>query len=88
MLLFVQLAFAQTKTITGTVLDDNGMPLPGVNILVKGSSAGTQTDFDGNYSIVATSGEILVYSYVGFTSQEKIVGSTEIINITLAAGKP
>jgi len=87
MALVVQLAFAQTKTITGTVIDEQGMPLPGVNILVKGSSAGTQTDFDGKYSIQATPGDILVYSYVGFTPQEEIVGPVEVIDITLTAGE-
>jgi TonB-linked SusC/RagA family outer membrane protein len=87
MALVVQLVFAQTKTITGTVIDEQGIPLPGVNILVKGSSSGTQTDFDGNYSIQASSGDILVYSYVGFTPQEEIVGPTEVIDITLTAGE-
>ncbi|MGB3774649.1 MAG: SusC/RagA family TonB-linked outer membrane protein, partial [Leeuwenhoekiella sp.] len=79
--------FAQTKTITGTVTDADGMPLPGVNILVKSSSVGTQTDFDGNYSIEAASGEILIFSYVGFTPQEEIVGPNETINITMEAGE-
>ena len=48
-LLFMQFAFAQQKTITGTVTDSNGMPLPGVNILIQSSNVGTQTDFDGKY---------------------------------------
>ena len=46
----VQLTFAQEKTISGTVSDNSGLPLPGVNIIVKGTTNGTQTDFDGNYN--------------------------------------
>ena len=54
-------------TISGTVRDASG-PLPGVNVIIKGTSNGTQTDFDGNYTITASTGDILVYSYVGFTN--------------------
>jgi len=49
----VQLTFAQEQTISGTVTDDAGLPLPGVNVLIEGTSTGTQTDFDGNYTIEA-----------------------------------
>ena len=79
----VQLTFAQGGTISGTVSDQDGLPLPGVNIVVKGTSNGTQTDFDGNYSINASSGEILVFSYVGLTSQEVAVGSSSTVNVTM-----
>lgn len=82
--LVVQLAFAQQKTITGTVTDDTGMPLPGANIIIKNTSTGTQTDFDGNYSISASSSQVLVFSYVGFTTKEVTVGSQTQINVTLA----
>ena len=54
----VQFTFAQEKTISGTVSDNSGMPLPGVNIIVKGTTNGTQTDFDGNYSISASTGDV------------------------------
>ncbi|NNF86421.1 MAG: hypothetical protein HKM26_07695, partial [Winogradskyella sp.] len=62
--------FAQS-TVTGTVTDQaNGMPLPGVNVIVKGTSRGASTDFDGKYSLEVSNGEILVFSYLGFTNQE------------------
>lgn len=69
----VQLTFAQEKTISGTVTDNTSMPLPGVNIIVKGTSNGTQTDFDGNYTVQANVGQTLVFSYVGFNSVDKAV---------------
>ena len=78
----VHLTFAQDKTISGTVSDAMG-PLPGVNIIVKGTSTGTQTDFDGNYSISASVGDVLVYSFVGYTTTERTVGAANTINVTL-----
>ena len=87
MALVVHLAFAQTKTITGTVSDDSGVPLPGVNVLVKGTSSGTQTDFDGKYSINAEVGETLVFSYVGFGNQEITVEDSNTIDVQLEAGE-
>lgn len=75
----------QGIVVTGTVSDIDG-PLPGVNILVKGTSDGTQTDFDGNYSIsVADSNAVLVFSYVGYKSQEIIVGNNSKVNVLLEA---
>ena len=58
--LVVQISFAQEKTISGTVTDDSALPLPGVNIIVKGTTNGTQSDFDGNYSIATEVGQTLV----------------------------
>ena len=84
--LVVQLAVAQEKTISGTVADDTGLPLPGVNIIIKGTSTGTQSDFDGNYSIEAAVGQTLVYSYVGFETQELAVGASNSMNVTMQAG--
>ena len=80
--LVVQISFAQEKTISGTVSDASG-PLPGVNVIIKGTSTGTQSDFDGNYTISASIGDILVFSYVGMNSQEKKVGTSNKINVTL-----
>src|SRR5690606_36446364 len=57
------------KRVSGTVLDDTGLPLPGVNILVSGTNTGTQTDFDGNYVIAVEDGKELTYSYVGFETE-------------------
>lgn len=82
----VQLTFAQEKTISGTVTDDQGLPLPGVNIIIKGTSSGTQTDFDGNYNLEASTGETLVFSYVGFDTQEVLVGAASSYDVTMASG--
>lgn len=81
--LFVQVAFAQEETIRGTVTDDTGMPLPGVNIVIKGTSEGTQTDFDGNYAINASNGDVLVYSFMGLTTVEKVVGDDDEIDVVM-----
>lgn len=75
---------AQSVTISGTVSDDTGLPLPGANVIVKGTSNGTQTDFDGKYSIQAQIGQILVYSYVGFEPEQVHVGAHNIINVSMA----
>ncbi len=64
----VQLTFAQDKTVTGTVNDEDGLSLPGVNVIVQGTNTGAQTDFDGNYSINTETGKVLVFSYVGFAT--------------------
>lgn len=78
------MTFAQeAKTISGTVTDQDGMPLPGVNIVVKGTSTGTQTDFDGNYNINARPQDFLVFSYIGFQTIERRVGDAMRIDATL-----
>ncbi|MGD2034957.1 MAG: carboxypeptidase-like regulatory domain-containing protein, partial [Bacteroidales bacterium] len=72
------------KTITGVVTDAaTGEPLPGVSILVKGTSSGSITDVDGKYTLNAASSDILVFSYVGFLSEEIAVGSQTEISISL-----
>ncbi|RYC51815.1 TonB-dependent receptor [Flagellimonas olearia] len=84
------LAFLATLTsmaqeVTGTVYDDQNVPLPGASVQVKGTTTGAITDFDGNYTIEANTGDILVFSYVGFNTQEATVtGST--LDVTLQAG--
>ncbi|MBL0685131.1 SusC/RagA family TonB-linked outer membrane protein [Aquimarina mytili] len=85
MALVAHISFAQEKTITGKITDDDGSPLPGVNIIIKGTSSGTQSDFDGNYSIEASEGSILTYSFLGFTNKETVVGPSNTINIQLSA---
>lgn len=82
--IFVQLtAFAQTK-VSGTVKDANGEPIIGASVSVKGGSTGAVTDIDGNYSIANVSGKAtLVFSYVGFVSQEVPVNNRSTINIKL-----
>ena len=80
----VQFSFAQEKTITGTVSDETG-PLPGVSILIKGTTSGTETDFEGRYSIQANTGDVLVFSFVGMTTQERTVGEAAVIDVVLEA---
>ena len=84
LVLVVQIGFAQEKTVTGTVVDQDGLPLPGVNVIEKGTSNGAQTDFDGNYSISVAEGDILTLSYVGFKTQEITVGASNTIDVTMA----
>ena len=79
----VQISFAQQKTISGTVSDESGLPLPGVNIIVKGTTNGTQSDFDGNYTIKANAGEVLSFTYLGLKPQEVTVGASNSINVTM-----
>ena len=79
----VSWAFAQDKTVTGTVTDQENFPLPGVNILVKGTTTGTQSDFDGNYAIQVSEGQVLVFSYLGQKTVEATIASTDVINIQM-----
>ncbi|WP_027138486.1 SusC/RagA family TonB-linked outer membrane protein [Gaetbulibacter saemankumensis] len=81
--LVVHLCYAQEKTVSGTISDKSGLPLPGVNIIVKNTTNGTQSDFDGNYSISTSVGDILVFSYVGLKTQEITVGSSNTINVVM-----
>lgn len=83
LVLVVQIAFAQEKTVTGTVLDPDGMPMIGVTVQVKGTNQGTTTNFDGNYSIPAEEGQSLVFSYIGYLSLEKLIGAEDEINVVL-----
>ncbi|MDX1829984.1 MAG: TonB-dependent receptor [Lutibacter sp.] len=82
LVLLVQVSFAQQKTITGTVSDEGG-PLPGANVIVKGTNNGTQTDFDGNYTLKASVGDVIVFSYVGMNNIEKTVDNQNVINVVL-----
>ena len=76
--------FAQEKEISGNVTSkEDGIPLPGVNVIVQGTTNGAQTDFDGNYSITANIGDVLVFSYVGMTTAEVTVTDSSTINVQL-----
>ncbi len=81
-MLFCIVAFAQEKTIIGVVSDNLG-PLPGANVVVKGTTRETQTDFDGKYSIKAKEGETLVFSYTGYNSKSVKVTKATTINVVL-----
>jgi len=83
--LIVQVSFAQEKTVSGTVSDNTGS-LPGVSVIVKGTSTGAETDFDGKYSIKTKSGDVLVFNYLGYKTVEKTVGSSNVIDVTLEEG--
>ncbi|WP_296149822.1 SusC/RagA family TonB-linked outer membrane protein, partial [uncultured Flavobacterium sp.] len=78
----MQFSFAQEKTITGTITDQ-GLPLPGVNVVVKGTARGTQTDFDGKYSIKASQGEVLEYSFIGYKTSTVAVGASSSVNVVM-----
>ncbi|TDN95674.1 TonB-linked SusC/RagA family outer membrane protein [Salegentibacter sp. 24] len=82
---FNQNLIAQDQTVTGTVTDsENGMPLPGVTVLEKGTNNGTSTDFDGNYSLSVSEDAILVFSMVGFMTKEEPVDGRTNLNLQLS----
>ncbi|MFT0714467.1 SusC/RagA family TonB-linked outer membrane protein [Flagellimonas lutimaris] len=83
MCLSIAFAHAQEKTVTGTVTDQEGVPLPGVNIIVKGTVKGTQSDFDGNYALEASVGDVLVFSYLGQRTQERSIGAGSTIDVQM-----
>lgn len=76
-------SFAQTNTITGTIKDNTGMPVPGANVLIKNTTNGVQTDFDGKFAIKAKPEDILVFSFIGMKTIETKVGSQKNINVKL-----
>ena len=84
LLIFATSLSVYAQQITGSVSDDNGLPLPGASIVIQGTSEGTTTDFDGNFSIESSQGSSLVISYVGYESQIIVVGSSQI-NVQLVS---
>ncbi len=85
-LLTIASAMAQERVITGTVTDETGATMPGVNVLLKGTSAGTATDVDGNFRIsIPNDQATLVISFVGYATSEIQVGSRSVVNVQLAA---
>ena len=73
---------AQEKTVSGTVTDNTG-PLPGVSVLIKGTNTGTETNFDGNFTIKVQQGNVLVFSFLGMKTIERTIGGESIINVQL-----
>lgn len=71
------------KVVSGTVLDKSSVPLPGVNVIEKGTNNGAVTDFDGNYSISVNEGSTIVFTFIGMKTAEKVVGDQTTINVTL-----
>ncbi|MFK7936445.1 MAG: SusC/RagA family TonB-linked outer membrane protein [Saprospiraceae bacterium] len=85
-LLFCSSLLAQ-RTITGTITGEDEEPLIGVSILVKGTSSGTVTDFDGNYSLEIPEGsETLVFSYTGYQDQEMSIGASNVVDVNMSEG--
>ena len=71
------------KTISGVISDADAVPLPGVNVIVKGTNKGVVTDFDGNFALEANDGDVLTISFIGFTTQEVVVGAESNLSISL-----
>ncbi len=82
-LLSAAIGFAQSE-ITGTVTDDNGQPILGATVQVRGTNTGTTTDENGAYAIQASQGDILVFSYIGFSRAQREVGTATVINVQLS----
>ena len=82
--LVVQMTFAQGKAVSGNISDESGMPVAGVNIIVQGTSNGTQSDFDGNYSIMTDEGAVLTFTYLGYSTVSLTVGSSDTANVTMS----
>ena len=81
--LFSSLVLFGQGGISGVVLDENGGPLPGANVVIENTSTGVSTDFDGNFTINANSGQVLVISYIGYTSEYITVGNQDSITVSL-----
>ncbi len=80
----LSIGLVQQKSVSGTILDETGGPLPGATVLVDGTNRGVTTDFDGNFSIQASEGETLIVSYVGYADQSIPVGSQDSCSATLS----
>src|SRR6056300_1109116 len=83
LLMVFQVALAQ-QTVSGTVTDQNGQPIPGATVVLKGTSTATTADFDGNFTIAANNGDVVVVSYVGFNAIEITVDSATL-TVSLAS---
>ncbi|MCK0189957.1 TonB-dependent receptor [Arenibacter sp. F20364] len=77
------LLWAQEKTVSGSVTDSQNVPLPGVNVVEVGTTNGTQTDFDGNYSLSVNAGSSLQFSYIGMVSQTIVIAGKSTINLQM-----
>lgn len=82
--LCMQNVFSQDKTVKGLVIDESGLPIPGASVLVKGTTNGVSTDFDGNYTLSKVSAaDQIVFSYIGMETQTILAGNQTTINVTL-----
>src|SRR5688500_20206566 len=81
--LMASFAYSQPR-VSGTVTDQQNQPLPGVNVLVKGSTQGTTTDANGKYQVeVPNSNAILTFRFIGFTSEERVIGNQTVVDVTM-----
>ena len=85
-LLSASFVFSQQRNVSGSVTDDQGVPLPGATVIVQETNSGTTTDFDGNYTISAEDGQTLIISYVGYTSQQITVSNSSSYDVALQLG--
>src|SRR5690606_7967248 len=83
LLIYSMGTYAQDKIVTGTITDAGGVPVPGANIIIKGTQTGTASDFDGNYSIAVNPGQTLVFSSIGFTTTEVPIGQSDVYNVQM-----
>ena len=81
--LFCFQVFAQEKEITGTIVDASGMPIPGVNIVVSGTTSGTQSNFDGEFSLTASQGDVLVFTFMGLETLEVTIGADNSYDVVM-----
>lgn len=79
----IQLFAQDSYSLSGNVTDENNVPIPGANVVVLNTTRGTQTDFDGNYTVQVTNGEVLSFSYIGYASQQVIINGQATINIAM-----
>jgi TonB-linked SusC/RagA family outer membrane protein len=76
-------AYAQDRNVSGTVSDETGSPMPGVNVLIKGTTTGTATDGDGKYTLSVPANATLVFTFVGYTTSEVPVGSQTVVDVAM-----
>lgn len=82
----IPFSWAQQKTITGIVNDENGLPLPGASIVIENTSRGVSSDFNGNYSIEAEENDVLIFSFIGYVDQKVTIGAADSYTVSLQPG--
>lgn len=82
--LLCQTAIASPQqTVTGRVVDENNMPIPGTTVQIKGTTTGVATNMDGEFSLEARENDVLVFSFIGFRTQEVEIQGREVVNVTM-----
>ena len=82
-LCLIPMAFGQTVEVSGTITDESGSGLPGVNIVVEGTSKGTVSDIDGKYALEVEQGNTLIFSFTGYVKESVVVGNESVINMQM-----